>query len=338
MRDKGNFNRRESSERRPDRGSSNRGGSDRARPSGGRFSDRSDRGGFNRRPPSDRDGGGFDKRDRFMKRSRESVMDALKSRDMLLGGVTKTMEDLDQTINLLGERLEFWYGIYFPELRMEDRIKYCEVVLAVNKEDILEDDLSALVGPKKAGELVVAAKSSLGAKISSQDMMECHSLARSILTLDKLRKQYDGYQKKLAQEICPNMSAVGGADVAAKLVSHVGSLARLAVLPSSTIQVLGAEKALFKHLRNKRIDPPKHGIIFQHVRISSSPRDVRGKIARALANKLALAAKADFFTKRDLSASLKKDFEDRYEQIMKERLTSKKSTSESEVEQRDRQE
>lgn len=254
----------------------------------------------------------------FMKRTRETVMEALRSRDMLLGGVTKSMEDLDKIINLLGERLEDWYGIYFPELKTEDKLLYCKAVLAINREDIKEEDLVPVLGVKRAAEMTAAAKTSLGAKLSQEDLTECHSLARTILSLGTLRSDYEKYQQKLATELCPNLAAVGGADVAAKLVSHVGSLHKLALLPASTIQVLGAEKALFKHLRNKRIDPPKHGIIFQHPRISASPKAVRGKIARALANQLALAAKADEFTKRDLTAELKKRFDDRYEEIMKE--------------------
>jgi len=263
--------------------------------------------------------GGFgSKRAMFMKRTRETVMEALRSRDMLLGGVTKTMEDLDKIINLLGERLEDWYGIYFPELKTEDKLLYCQAVLAVNREDIKDEDLVPVLGVKRAAEMTAAAKSSLGAKLSAEDLSECHSLARTILSLGKLRGDYEKYQQKLATELCPNLAAVGGADVAAKLVSHVGSLHKLALLPASTIQVLGAEKALFKHLRNKRIDPPKHGIIFQHPRISASPKAVRGKIARALANQLALAAKADEFTKRDMTAELKKRFDTRYEEIMKE--------------------
>ena len=261
---------------------------------------------------------GSEKRARFMKRAKETVMEALRSRDMLLGGVTKTIADLDKTINLMGERLEDWYGIYFPELKTEDKLKYCDAVLLIDREDLQEKELSTIVGQKRASELVAIAKTSLGAKLSGEDLAQCHALARSVLSLGKLRKDYEKYQQQLAEELCPNMSLVGEPEIAAKLVAHVGSLRKLALLPASTIQVLGAEKALFKHLRNRKIDPPKHGIIFQHPRISSSPKSVRGKIARALANKLSLAAKADAFTKRRIAEELKKDFDDRYAQIMKE--------------------
>ncbi|MEW6036363.1 MAG: NOP5/NOP56 family protein [Candidatus Micrarchaeota archaeon] len=260
----------------------------------------------------------FEKRARFMKRARQTVMQALRSRDMLLASVTKSIEDLDKTINLLGERFEDWYGIYFPELRAEEKLQYCNAALMIDKENLDEKGLAVILGQKRASELAAAAKGSLGAKLSPKDHSECLSMARAIITLEKLRKDYEAYQKELANELCPNMSEVGGPEIAAKLVSHVGSLQRLALLPSSAIQVLGAEKALFKHLRNRKIPPPKHGIIFQHVRISASPKSVRGKIARALANQLSLASKADAFSKRSISPALKKKFDDRYAEIMKE--------------------
>jgi nucleolar protein 56 len=278
-------------------------------------------GGFREGPQERRGGGGLggdiDKRARFLKRSRESVMHALKSRDMLLASCTKSIEDLDKTINLLGERFEDWYGIYFPELKAEDKLQFATAALIIDRENIDEKALASELGQNRASELAAASKSSLGAKLSPKDHSECLSLARMIISMDKLRKDYEGYQKELAQELCPNMTEVGGADISAKLVSHVGSLTRLAMLPASAIQVLGAEKALFKHLRNKRVPPPKHGIIFQHARISSSPKSVRGKIARALANQLSLAAKADAFSKRRISPDLKKKFDERFAQIMK---------------------
>jgi len=273
---------------------------------------------WKRRGPSQEDRDAMDKRARFMKRSRMSVMQALRSRDMLLGSVTKSIEDSDKTINLLGERLEDWYGVYFPELKAEDKLQYANATLIIDRENMDEKALAQIFGQKKASELVAASSTSLGVKLSSKDLSECLSLARQIVSLEKLRKEFEAYQKDLAIELCPNLSEVGGPEIAAKLVSHVGSLKRLALLPASAIQVLGAEKALFKHLKNKRIPPPKHGIIFQHAKISSSPKMVRGKIARALANKLATAAKADALSKNNISAELKKDFETRFSQIMKE--------------------
>jgi len=294
-------------------------------PPGGGRGDRGDRGDRNDRDER------FDKRARFMKKARATVMQALRSRDMLLASVTRSIEDLDKSINLLGERYEDWYGIYLPELKAEDKLQFCSATLILDRENMDEKELAAILGQKRAADLVVAAKNSLGAKLSPKDHSECLSMARAIISLEKLRKDYEEYQKELANELCPNMSEVGGPDIAAKLVSHVGSLARLAVLPASAIQVLGAEKALFKHLRNKRIPPPKHGIIFQHARISSSPKAVRGKVARVLANQLCLAAKADAFSKRKISPMLIKKFDDRFAQIMKEYEAAKQAKAKPEA-------
>jgi len=278
-----------------------------------------------RRPHRDsKKGGPRDKRAKFLKKSKETVKEAMKSRDMLLASVTKSIDDLDHTINLLGERFEDWYGIYFPELKADTKLKYCNAAIMIDRDNLDEKELASILGQKKASELAAASKSSLGVKLSTKDHSECLSMARAILSLEKLRKEYEGYQEELAKELCPNLSEVGGPDIAAKLVSHVGSLRRLSLMPASAIQVLGAEKALFKHLKNRKIPPPKHGIIFLHARISSSPKAVRGKIARVLANQLSLAARADEFGKRDIAGPLKKKFDERFSQIMKEYEAKKK--------------
>jgi nucleolar protein 56 len=256
------------------------------------------------------------KREKFMKKAKETVKEALQSRDMLLSGVTKTIDALDKMINLMGERLEEWYGIYFPELRMDDKIKYAELVLIIDRKDLDPKELSGMVGQKKAEEIVQSAGKTLGADITAQEMIQVQSLAKTIIELDSRRTQYEEHQKDLAHQLIPNMTKVAGADIAAKLVSHVGNLKRLCKLPASTIQVLGAEKALFKHLKNRRVKPPKHGIIFQHPKIAGSPKAIRGKVARALANKLSLAVKADAITKRDISNELLSGFEERYDEIL----------------------
>ena len=275
-----------------------------------RSSDRGSDRGFGRNPR--------DRRSMFLKKARESVRESIQSRDMLLQGVTRAVDELDHVINSLGERLEDWYGIYFPEMKIEDRKKYAELVMVVNKEDLEVSDLSPIVGQQKADELVGKSKTSLGASITPDDLSKLRLFAKNLVELYKLREDHVKYQVELANDICPNMSIVCGPELAAKLVSHVGSLTKLCALPSSTIQVLGAEKALFKHLKNRRIDPPKHGLIFQHPKISVSPKSVRGKIARALANKIALASRADGLTHSSIGTKLLADFEKRYNEIMKQ--------------------
>lgn len=126
----------------------------------------------------------------------------------------------------------------------------------------------------------------------------------------RLEKQIEGDMQKLA----PNTSKIVGSLIGARLVSLAGGMERLATMPASTIQILGAEKALFR-FKKEGGKPPKHGVIFQHPLINKAPWTVRGKIARLLATKIAIAAKADVFTKRDISDELKEDLEKRMKEI-----------------------
>ncbi|HLC69282.1 MAG TPA: NOP5/NOP56 family protein [Candidatus Bilamarchaeaceae archaeon] len=234
----------------------------------------------------------MEKREAFLKKARQQTAEALRSRDVLLAQVSRSIDDLNKIINLLHERLQEMANPYFPEIVGKDSRKYSGDVVAFDGATAQEKELKP------------------------EDLETYKELAQEILQLHQLLEKYESHQQQLAQDICPNIAHVAGVDIAAKLIAHVGSLSRLATMPASAIQVLGAEKALFKHLRNRKIAPPKHGIIFQHPWISSSPKKVRGKIARALANKIALAAKADGFTKRFIAEDLKKKLDARYQEIM----------------------
>lgn len=128
--------------------------------------------------------------------------------------------------------------------------------------------------------------------------------------MKKLEKQIESDMQKLA----PNTSKIVGSLIGARLVSLASGMERLATMPASTIQILGAEKALFR-FKKEGGKPPKHGVIFQHPLINKAPRTVRGKIARILATKIAIAVKADVFTKRDISDELKEDLEKRMKEI-----------------------
>lgn len=120
-------------------------------------------------------------------------------------------------------------------------------------------------------------------------------VARSLLELIRARGVLEELLEKRARELAPNLSSILGPVLAARLISRAGGLERLAMLPASTIQVIGAERALFRHLRGKA-PSPKHGLIFRHPLIQSSPKRLRGRVARALASKLAIAARIDLYS------------------------------------------
>jgi nucleolar protein 56 len=136
-------------------------------------------------------------------------------------------------------------------------------------------------------------------------------------TYEKVNAEIINLQNQIEKEMCivaPNISSIVGPIIGARLISYAGNLKLLAMLPSSTIQILGAEKALFRFKKQGSL-PPKHGIIFQHPLINKSSRSERGKIARVLSAKISTAAKADAFTKRDLSKNLKEELDTRIKEI-----------------------
>jgi len=257
------------------------------------------------------------RREAFLKKTKEKTQEILTSRDILLGRISRTIEELNDVINELSGRLKDMYDVYFPELDMQDNEKLIQIVAIFEKGKVDAGALSKIVGSGKANEIINHGKKSAGGEFTEEDIFECRRLAQAIKEIFELKAKYEDYLEKVAKEICPNMAYVAGAAVAAKLIAHVGSLRKLALLPASTIQVLGAERALFKHLKNKRVKPPKHGIIFQHPKISNSPKKVRGKIARTLASKIASAAKADSFTQNFIAKDLKDQFDRRVEDVLK---------------------
>ncbi len=258
-------------------------------------------------------------RAKFLERAKKEIQQALSKREIVLVRVNRAIGEMDNVINLLGERLEDIYVVYYPELKIPDKRKYSQTVMLLRKGRDSRKELSELFGSGKANEIMNGLERTTGGDISEGDVEKFGELAKEIIVLFELRENYEKYEEKLVEDVCPNMGYLLGPHLAAKLVAHLGSLKRLSSLPGSAIQLLGAEKALFKHLKShRRTKPPKHGLIFQHPKISSSPKKVRGKIARTLAAKIATAAKADTYTKRFIAKELREQFEERFNSIMAE--------------------
>src|SRR5207248_3351110 len=143
---------------------------------------------------------------------------------------------------------------------------------------------------KKIEAVFTARDRSKGGTISDRDIARLTEIADLAIKTSTYRDHMTEYVETTMSRISPNVAAVAGATIGARLIAKAGGLERLANLPASTVQILGAEKALFRALRTGA-RPPKHGIIFQHEAIHSAPKWQRGKIARALANKIAIAAR-----------------------------------------------
>ena len=246
------------------------------------------------------------------------IKGASEKRDLIIAQSIQTLDDLDRTVNLFMGRLREWYGVYFPELDrlIEKHETYARLVMNLgDRESYTAEALEKENIPKeRAGLVAKAAESSMGADIAERDLEQIQALAKNVLEFYELRKNMENYIDRTMEEIAPNVRAVAGALLGARLIAIAGSLQNLAMRPASTIQVLGAEKALFRSLKTGA-RPPKHGLIFQHTLLHDAKRWQRGKIARVIAGKLAIAARADAFGGHFIGDRLKADINKRLEEI-----------------------
>jgi nucleolar protein 56 len=246
------------------------------------------------------------------------IKGASEKRDLIVGQGIQTLDDLDRTVNLFMGRLREWYGVYFPELDrlIEKHETYARLVMNLGyRENFTVENLEKENIPKERSALVAkAAESSMGADIAEADLSQIQALAKNVLEFYILRKNMENYVDRTMEELAPNVRTVAGALLGARLIAMAGSLRNLAMRPASTIQVIGAEKALFRSLKTGA-RPPKHGLIFQHTLLHDAKRWQRGKIARVIAGKLAIAARADAFGGRYIGDRLKAEINKRLEEI-----------------------
>lgn len=239
-------------------------------------------------------------------------------RDLLAIQAIRSIDDIDKTINLFASRMREWYSVHFPELDdlIEDHKMYATVVYEFgNREEMSLEKLRKLgFSESRATKIYETSRKSMGADLSEIDVERIRDFVGIILSLYDLRDKLSEYLSQVMKEVAPNITELVGPTLGARLLSLAGSLEDLAKMPASTIQVLGAEKALFRALRTGG-RPPKHGVLFQHPEIHVAPKWQRGKIARAIATKLAIAAKADYFTGRFIADKLKKDLQERIVEI-----------------------
>jgi nucleolar protein 56 len=204
------------------------------------------------------------------------------SEDTFIIQAINSIEELDKVCNTLAKRLREWYGYYFPELNyaIEDNEVFIKRLLQKSKAEFMLDfDIKISMGPE----------------LSQADLDAILGFARQVNDMYLQREHLIEYLETVMKTYCPNIYAVAGALIGAKLLEKAGSLKHLSIMPSSTIQLLGAEQALFRHLRNKKIRPPKHGYILSHPLLMNASKQDKGKMARMLAAKISIASKVDYF-------------------------------------------
>jgi nucleolar protein 56 len=246
------------------------------------------------------------------------VKGAVEKRDLIIAQAIQTLDDLDRTVNLFMGRTREWYGVHFPELDrlIEKHETYARLVSDLGYREKFKLKALEKEGiPKERAEATAkAAESSMGADVAEQDLAEIQALSRNVQSLYELRKDMENYLDRTMEEVAPNTRTIAGALLGARLIAIAGSLQNLAMKPASTIQVLGAEKALFRSLKTGA-RPPKHGLIFQHTLLHDAKRWQRGKIARVIAGKLAIAARIDAFGGKYVGDRLKAEVDKRIDEI-----------------------
>jgi len=215
--------------------------------------------------------------------------------DSMIIQAIKLLDDLDKELNVYAMRTKEWYGWHFPEMAkiLNDNLAYARVILAVGmRTNISESDLSEILPEEIEAAIKAAAEISMGTEITEEDLDNIKLLADQVIVYSNYRTQLSSYLENRMRAIAPNLTALVGYLVGARLIAHAGSLINLAKAPGSTIQILGAEKALFRALKTKH-DTPKYGLIYHSSLIGQANGRNKGKIARMLSAKAALGLRVD---------------------------------------------
>ena len=253
--------------------------------------------------------------------SKAKLSAASAEKDLLVKQAIDAIDEVDKAINVLVMRAREWYSFHHPTLSelVQDQDQFAQILkFCCGKDNMTRVCLEKTGLPEPVIEQIVKTiTGDIGADMKESDLAIIQNLAQTIDGLHNTRKELETYVTMVMKKISPNITALAGPLIGARLISLAGSLKELARKPSSTIQVYGAEKALFRSLKTGA-DPPKHGIIYRVSEINSSPYWQRGKIARALAGKLSIASRIDAYADRDVGDNLREAFLSRVEEIRKQ--------------------
>ncbi|MBQ2226608.1 MAG: NOP58 family protein [Methanobrevibacter sp.] len=238
------------------------------------------------------------------------------SEDKHLIQAVNSIDEIDESISKLIERIREWYALYFPEM---DVIKNNETYIRLISENKSKDEIVKAKPDAFPDDII-----DLDEDINPEDLEIMNNYAKSIHELQKSRKNIENYIDHKMESIAPNLRLLVGPTLGAKLISHAGGIKRLALYPSSTVQIMGAEKALFRHLKSGD-RPPKYGLIYQHPQVRGAKWWNRGKIARMLAGRISLAVRRDVFTKT-FDENVFEEFKAQVEKIEKDNPFPTKTT------------
>ncbi|OTB04859.1 hypothetical protein M426DRAFT_320443 [Hypoxylon sp. CI-4A] len=215
--------------------------------------------------------------------------------DVMIVQAIKLLDDLDKELNNYAMRVKEWYGWHFPELDriVQDNLAYARIIILMGtRENAANTDFSEILPDDIEARVKAAAEVSMGTEILEFDLENIKLLAEQVISFTEYRQQLSQYLTSRMKAIAPNLTELIGELVGARLIAHTGSLLKLAKSPGSTIQILGAEKALFRALKTKH-DTPKYGLIYHSSLVGQASGKNKGKIARTLSAKTALCLRVD---------------------------------------------
>ena len=255
--------------------------------------------------------------------SRARVKFSIQKNDNHIIQAIATLDHLDKAVNMFSMRVREWYSWHFPELIriVSENHQYAKLALFIgDKKRLSDDDLHDVAAQVNddaeiAQSIIDAAKVSMGQDISDADMENVTTFASKVVSLANYRKTLHGYLVSKMGIVAPNLATLIGEIVGARLISHAGSLTSLAKYPASTVQILGAEKALFRALKTKG-NTPKYGLIYHSSFIGKAGQKNKGRISRFLANKCSIASRIDNFSEAPTTKfgdALKRQVEERLE-------------------------
>jgi len=221
--------------------------------------------------------------------------------DTMIVQAIALLDALDKELNVFSMRVREWYGWHFPELGkiVNDNLMFCRVVKKMGtRANVLKTDFSEILPAELETEVKEAAQISMGTEISNEDIDNIVDLCNQVIDIHDYRDELFEYLKNRMQAIAPNLTALLGELVGARLIAHSGSLLNLAKHPASTVQILGAEKALFRALKTKH-ETPKYGLIYHASLIGQTTPKNKGKISRLLAAKAVLSCRVDALAEKD---------------------------------------
>ncbi|MBW2980408.1 hypothetical protein KY360_03260 [Candidatus Woesearchaeota archaeon] len=231
--------------------------------------------------------------------TKQKIKDSVSDHLLIIQTIS-SIEEIDRVANILAKRLREWYSYYLPEFpkSIQSHEKFVELIISKDKNQLLK-------------EIKLKKEDSMGADISSDDLKPIMALAEQLNSLYQFKENQKNYLEKIMKKTCPNLLAIAGPSIGARLIQHAGSLKHLTEIPASTIQLLGAEKALFRHMKTGA-RPPKYGLIYSHQLIAQAKKKDQGKVARGLADKISIAIKVDYFKGEFIGDKLRKQLEKKF--------------------------